>query len=105
MASPKEGDIGTPIEVEAVDENGSAVNLSTETALSIKIVDQTGLATTTSNPTVALTGDGTDGKFRYSTTTAGELVAGCYQIEGAYTLSGGASKKTSTGTFIVDPAL
>lgn len=90
------GDVGTKLIV-TVKDNGSVVDISSASVLSIFIKKPNGTILSRSG---TLETDGTDGKMYYIV-SAGDLdVAGNYKIQGQVALSSG-TFSTSTATFKV----
>ena len=95
------GDIGTVFELTIYD-GSSVVDISSATTKQITLQTPTGTSTTY---TAVFSGTGTDGKIKYTTTTALILsVAGMWKIQGVVVMPAG-TWHTSVETFQVHPNL
>lgn len=91
-------DVGVQLVVQVVDQSGAVIDVSSATALKIKLGYPDRI--TTADKTASLFTDGTDGKIVYAT-IAGDLSQdGLYYIQGEVTLSG-APVSTRKGTLQV----
>lgn len=91
------GDIGTIFEVTVTDRDGAAINLATATTLSIIFAKPDG---TTETKTATLSGDGTDGKMRYSSVSGDLDTPGVWQLQG-YVVDGSYTNYSDSATFQV----
>lgn len=91
------GDVGVQLIVQFLDAQGGILDMSTATALVIKIGKPDG---TTEDKAAALLTDGRDGKVVYATVADDLDQAGTYNIQGKADVSGGL-KSTALGAFEV----
>ena len=96
------GVIGLALELEVLDETGAAVNLSAASVLQLKLRAPGG---NTETYTAVLSGDGTDGKMRYVTTSTEDLDAAGTWTKQGYIEVGTFKGYTSRSTFEVYPVL
>lgn len=97
-AVPHVGQIGLPLVVHAVDQDGADIDLSAATTLTIYLTPPAGA---TLEKAAVLDTTGADGKFKY-TTVAGDLsAAGRWKIQG-YFVVGGFSAPTREDAFQVN---
>lgn len=93
------GDIGTVITLTIVDQDGTAVDVSTATTKEIHLQPPSGDAV---QKTASFTTDGSDGKIYYTTASASDLnVAGTWEAQAYVVLSGGNTWKSTIKEFKV----
>lgn len=96
MPNVQKDDIGTIVEL-TLQENGTAVDLSSATTLQIIFRKTDG---TTVTKTASFSTDGTDGKIRYQSVAGDFNVAGPWRVQ-ARVVMGGKDLKSSVAEFSV----
>lgn len=93
------GDIGTSLQLNLVDENGTAIDVSAATTKSIVLLSPGGTAST---KTAAFVTDGTNGQIRYVTTAAADLnEAGTWKMQASIVVTSALTFKSDAAVFIV----
>lgn len=98
-ADIRQGDIGTELVVEIVDEDGTVIDVSAATTKTIKL-KKPGADGTVSEKTAVLDTDGTDGKIVYVTIADDLDTAGRWKIQG-YVVLGSNKWHSQEAEFLV----
>lgn len=97
-AVPHVGDVGLPLVVQAVDQDGAAINLSSATTLTIYLTKPDGTVLTKAG---ALDTTGANGMFKYVTQSGDLSAAGRWKIQGYFAV-GSFSGSTREDSFQVN---
>ncbi len=99
MSLIQKGAIGKVFEFQVFESEGVPLNISAASVLEVMFKDPNELVVTY---TAELSGDGTDGKFRYTTDTSGILnVVGEWSVQGYYEIDDSPRDYTAISTFSV----